>query len=80
MVQSGNSGSSVPDLQSSQAAYAFRDLPVGLKVKMTNGAVGEIIGNPADGAWLLIKYVEHPEPSQVGQEDMVFFVDVDSVA
>jgi hypothetical protein len=73
MVQSN----ATPDLNSSQAAFVFRDLPVGLKVKMTNGAVGEITGNPGDGAWLLIKYVEHPEASQVGQDDMVFFTDVE---
>lgn len=37
-------------------------------------------GNPRDGAWLLIRFVEHPEdPSRVGEEDMVFFPDVEGV-
>jgi hypothetical protein len=69
-----------PDLNSTQGAYAFRDLPVGGKVKLTNGAIAEITGNPNDGAWLMIKYLSHPEASQVGQDDMVFFVDVESMA
>ncbi len=76
MAQS--SGSS--DLESTDAASIFRDLPVGAKVKLKNGAVAEITGNPRDGAWLLIRFVEHPEdPSLVGQDEMVFFVDVDSL-
>lgn len=76
MAQS--SGSS--DLESTDAASIFRDLPVGAKIKLKNGAVAEITGNPRDGAWLLIRFVEHPEnPSLVGEDDMVFFVDVEGV-
>ena len=76
MAQS--SGSS--DLESTDAASIFRDLPVGAKIKLKNGAVAEITGNPRDGAWLLIRFVEHPEnPSMVGEDDMVFFVDVEGV-
>ena len=76
MAQS--SGSS--DLESTDAASIFRDLPVGAKIKLKNGAVAEITGNPRDGAWLLIRFVEHPEnPSLVGEDDMVFFVDVEAV-
>ena len=76
MVQSSSSS----DLESTDAASIFRDLPVGAKVKLKNGAVAEITGNPRDGAWLLIRFVEHPEnPSLVGEDDMVFFVDVEGV-
>ena len=65
------------DPNSSEAAYAYRDIPVGTRIKLKNGAVAEVTGNPRDGAWLLIRFVEHPqEPSKVGQEDMVFFTDV----
>jgi len=67
------------DPHSTEAAFAYRDLPVGARVKLTNGAVAEVTGNPRDGAWLLIRYVEHPqEPSRVGEEDMVFFTDVET--
>ena len=76
MVQSSSFG----DLESTDAASIFRDLPVGAKIKLKNGAVAEITGNPRDGAWLLIRFVEHPEnPSLVGEDDMVFFVDVEGV-
>lgn len=76
MVQS-NSDS---DLQSSNAVLIYRDLPVGARVKHRDGAILEVTGNPGDGAWLLVRVVEDPhQPSRVGQEDMVFFTDVEAV-
>ena len=68
------------DLESSNAALIYRDLPVGARVKRRDGAILEVTGNPRDGAWLLVRVVEDPnEPSRVGQEDMVFFTDVEAV-
>ena len=68
------------DLKSNNAALIYRDLPVGARVKRRDGAILEVTGNPHDGAWLLIRVVEDPnEPSSVGQEDMVFFTDVEAV-
>ena len=68
------------DLQSNNAAVIYRDLPVGAKVKRRDGAILEVTGNPGDGAWLLVRVVEDPnDPSQVGQDDMVFFTDVEAV-
>ena len=62
-------------------AEVFRDLPVGSKVKMRAGVIAEVTANPNDGGWLFIRYTEHPaDPSKVGQEDMVFCVDVVGVA
>lgn len=65
------------DPNSTEAAYAYRDLPEGAKVKLKNGAIAEVTGNPRDGAWLLIRFIEHPDPTKVGQDDMVFFTDVE---
>ena len=68
------------DLSGPSGSTVFRELPKGLKVKLASGAVGEITGNPGDGAFLLVKIVEHPEdPSHVGQEETVFFMDVRGV-
>jgi hypothetical protein len=77
--------SNANDLNASNAAFTYRDMPVGTKVKMTerepwNGAVGQVTGNPGDGAWLLIKWVEYPgQEGKVGSDDMVFFMDVDAI-
>jgi hypothetical protein len=68
------------DLEGSNAALIYRDLPVGVRVKRRDGATLEVTGNPGDGAWLLVRVVEDPnDPASVGQEDMVFFTDVEAV-
>ena len=68
------------DLSGNNAAIIYRELPVGARVKRKDGAILEVTGNPGDGAWLLVRVVEDPhDPSQVGQEDMVFFTDVEAV-
>jgi hypothetical protein len=68
------------DLHGVHGAEVFRDLPEGLKIKLSSGAIGEITGNPHDGGFLLIRYVESPDnPSQVGEEEAVFYQDVKEV-
>ena len=72
--------SSGSNLEGSNAALIYRDLPVGARVKHRDGAILEVTGNPRDGAWLLVRVVEDPnDPSRVGEEDMVFFTDVEAV-
>jgi len=72
--------SSGSDLKGNNAAIIYRDLPVGARVKRRDGAILEVTGNPGDGAWLLVRVVKDPnDPSTVGEEDMVFFTDVEAV-
>lgn len=74
MVQS----TSAYDPNSSQAAFGYMGLQPGARVTLKNGAVAEVTGNPGDGCWLLVRFVEYPtDPSRVGEEDMVFFTDVE---
>jgi hypothetical protein len=57
-----------------------RTLTPGTRVALVDGAVAEIVSNPADGVWLFARYVESPrDPALVGQEDMIFAQDVVSV-
>ena len=68
------------DLRGNNAAVIYRELPVGARVRRTDGAILEVTGNPGDGAWLMVRIVEDlHDPSRVGQEDMVFFTDVEAV-
>jgi hypothetical protein len=68
------------DLKGNNAALIYRDLPVGARVQRKDGAILEVTGNPHDGAWLLVRVVEDPnDPARVGEEDMVFFTDVEAV-
>lgn len=65
------------DLAGVDGASQFRTLPEGLKLKMSNGSIGEIIGNAGDGAYVLVRVLEDPKrPSRVGEEEPVFFTDV----
>ena len=55
----------------------LREAPVGAKVRLRMGATAEVTANPMDGGWLFVRYVEFPdEPSQVGEDDMVFCTEV----
>jgi hypothetical protein len=57
-----------------------RTLTPGTRVALVDGAVAEIVSNPADGVWLFARYLESPgDPGRVGQEDMIFAQDVVSV-
>lgn len=68
------------DLNGIAGAENFRDLALGLTVTMLDGIVGKITGNPHDGAWLVIEITECPsDPSRVGEEDVVYFQDVERV-
>jgi hypothetical protein len=68
------------DISGPDGPIIFRELPEGMKIKLNTGAVAEITGNPGDGAFLLVKILEHPsDPSLVGEEQTAFFVDVKEV-
>ena len=65
------------ELSGIHGAEVFRDLPEGLKLRMADGAVVEIVGNPHDGAILVVRVLEAGERSPaVGEEDTIFFDDV----
>lgn len=65
------------DLGGVHGAETFRTLPEGVKLELKNGAIGEITGNPHDGGFILLTYVEYPgNPAKVGEEEAVFFQDV----
>ena len=64
-------------LGGAEGAANFLALTPGLKVETAAGAIGEIIENPGDGTFLLIKHIENAaDPSTVGEEELVWFGDV----
>jgi len=68
------------DITGIHGAEIFRDLPLGLKLRMIDGALVEIVGNPHDGAVLVVRVIEPGERSPaVGEEDTIFFADVKEV-
>ena len=58
----------------------IRTLVPGTRIVLADGAVAEIVSNPADGVWLFARSLEAPrDPALVGQEVMVFVQDVVAV-
>ena len=52
-------------------------LAPGTRVRLVGDAIAEVVANPQDGVWLLLRYVAAPgNPEQVGTEEMVFAEDV----
>ena len=52
-------------------------LEPGTRVRLVGDALAEVVANPQDDVWLLLRYVAAPSnPDQVGTEKMVFAEDV----
>jgi hypothetical protein len=55
----------------------IRALQPGTQITLADGAVAEIVSNPADGVWLFARYLQSPrDPALIGQEEMIFAQDV----
>jgi hypothetical protein len=58
----------------------IRELAPGTRIALVDGAVAEVVSNPADGVWLFARYIESPrDPALIGQEEMIFAQDVAEV-
>ena len=69
--------SKAEDLMNVNDTVILRNLPVGTKVSLRGGAVGEVTANPEDGGWIYVKFLESPaDPSKVGEEELVFCTEV----
>jgi hypothetical protein len=61
------------NLNGQDGIQVFNDLPEGTTVTLTDGSVGTIIANPRNGGFIQVKYTKHPNASQVGEEEFIFF-------
>ncbi len=49
----------------------------GAILELAGGATAEVIDNPRDGMWIVLKFIEVPEePELEGTEELVFWADV----
>jgi hypothetical protein len=59
----------------------LREAPVGTKLLLKDQSIVEIIGNPGDGGWVQVRYLEtSAEDAAVGDEAWVFYPDVQDFA
>ena len=55
-------------------------LPEGTKLKLIDGRIAEVVDNPRDGMWVLLRFLDTPgDPSMAGEEELVFWADIVSV-
>lgn len=65
------------DQMSINDSVMVQNLPEGVKVRLREGGIAEVIANPGDGGWVFVRYIEFPEdPSKVGSEGLAFCTDV----
>ena len=58
----------------------LREAPVGTKLLLKDQSIVEIIGNPGDGGWVQVRYLESHGDAAVGDEEWVFYPDVQDFA
>ena len=68
------------DLTGVNGAAVFRDLPLGINLRMTDGALVKILANAHDGAVLIVEVLEAGTllPT-VGADETIFYADVKEV-
>ena len=50
----------------------LRDLEPQTQIRMANGSIVEVIENPKDGIWIMVRYLECPDDASLaGTEEMV---------
>jgi hypothetical protein len=74
-------GSSSSRFRSPSGGPLLREVPLGTKLLLTDQSIVEIIGNPGDGGWVQVRYLEtSAEDAEVGDEEWVFYTDVQDFA
>ena len=70
--------SSSIDRGATNASVNVLDLEPGDKIALRDGAVAEVVANPKDGMWVLVRHITMPQdPSKEGTEDLAFAEDIE---
>lgn len=49
------------------------ELEPGVQIRLADGATAEVVSNPRDGVWILVRYLNTPgDAARVGTEELVF--------
>ena len=59
----------------------LREVPEGTRLLLKNKSIVEVIGNPGDGGWVQVRYLESTgEAPPVGEEEWLYYMDVEDFA
>jgi hypothetical protein len=66
---------------SDQKTLNLMDLVPGIRVRLADGAIAEVVENPQDGSWIICRYIHHPTMSDLihAGEQPVFATDIESI-
>lgn len=54
-----------------------RLLTPGVKIRLADGSVAEVVSNPLDGVWVFARYLSSPaDPTLIDREEMIFAQDI----
>lgn len=64
-----------------QKTLNLMDLMPGMRIRLADGAVAQVVENPQDGSWIICRYIAHPTmPQLVGSGDQpVFATDIEGL-
>lgn len=52
-------------------------LETGAKLKLVGNRIAEVVDNPRDGMWILLRYLVAPDdPAVIGQQELIFWADI----
>ena len=55
----------------------LRLLEPGTTIGLSDGSTAEVVSNPMDGVWVVVRYLSSPsDASVIGTEEMIFAQDV----
>jgi hypothetical protein len=52
-----------------------QDLDPGQKVKLKSDAIAEVVQNPRDGIWVMVRYVSAPQQTELERKDELVHCD-----
>lgn len=57
------------------------ELEPGMRVRLADGAIAEVVENPRDGTWMICRYLSHPVSPELvnGKEQPVFATDIEAI-
>lgn len=54
-------------------------IQAGTRLRLNSGAVAEVVENIGDGQWVNIRYLESPDSSAIGEEELCHASDIAAV-
>ena len=73
--------SSQPQYGVPKTDFNVLDLVPGERVRLADGTTGEVVSNPRDGMWVMVRFIESTaDPSQNDTEGLAFAEDIVEVS